>query len=169
MARTRLRRVPTAICLALVARAVQAQSAPPDSSWHGWFAVALGPGGANGDGRVAGDITLTFTRDRLALWVRDAGVTRFLEPGDLYDVSVLAGVHPRTERHLDVIAGAGLGVSRGHDSSGANLASQPAVGAGAQVTLNYRVIGVGLDAFATISGSRHYYGLGVAVALGVFR
>jgi hypothetical protein len=147
-----------------------ASSAARDTSLHVWATIALGPGTANGRQRLAGDIAVWFTRDRLAIWVRDATASRFLEAGDVWDVSVLAGIHPPSDAHVDFIAGAGLGMSGGHGTSGENLPRQPVVALGAQLNWNYRVVGIGIDGFATMSSEgRQYYGIGLALGVGAFR
>lgn len=134
-----------------------------------WASLALGPSTANGGSRLGGDIALWLTRDRLALWVRDATASRVFEAGDMYDISALAGIHPVTGRHIDFVAGAGVGIGRGHDNGGAVLRTEPVLALGAQLNVNYRVAGIGLDGFATLGDSRSYYGIGLAVALGWFR
>jgi hypothetical protein len=146
---------------------VPADTTAPVLKW--WATLALGPGNANGRGRLGGDIGVWVTRDKLAIWVRDATAARLLEAGDFYDLSVLAGIHPLTSEHLDFVAGLGAGISRGHGTGGENLPSEPVLAAGAQLNLNYRVVGIGLDGFATLGSSRWYYGIGLAVAAGWFR
>jgi hypothetical protein len=156
-----------ALILALVPARSVAQSEPHPRSV--WASLALGPSTANGGSRLGGDIAVWLTRDRLAVWIRDATATRAFEPGDLYDVSVLAGIHPVTDRHVDFVAGAGLGIGRGHDNGGGVLRTEPVLALGAQLNVNYRVAGVGVDGFATLGDSRAYYGVGLALALGWFR
>jgi hypothetical protein len=156
----------------LASRGVAAQSRVPRDSgdvWQVWGSLALGPGNAGGNQRVAGDLALWVTHDQLAVWVRDAGTSRLLEPGDLGDFSVLAGIHPRSESHVDFIAGVGLGMSLGHANDGAVLERKPVLAGGAHFNVNYRVIGVAIDAFGAAGNARSYYGIGVGLALGVFR
>ncbi|MGH7619833.1 MAG: hypothetical protein ACREPM_21685, partial [Gemmatimonadaceae bacterium] len=131
--------------------------------------LALGPGASNGETQLAGDISVWVTRDQLAFSVRDAGVSRFLETGDVVDISVLAGFHPRSEAHLDFVIAGGLGISRGHHIGGAVLSTAPVAAFNTQLNLNYRVVGAALDGFAAVGPSRSYYGVGLALALGWFR
>lgn len=167
----------SAACLLAVATipacmAAQSVSATTDGAAHRpnvWASLALGPATTNGGSRLGGDIAIWLTRDRLAVWVRDATASRVLEAGDLYDLSILAGIHPVTNRHVDFVAGAGLGIGRGHDTGGGVLPTEPVLALGAQLNFNYRVAGVGVDGFATLGDSRAYYGVGLALALGWFR
>jgi hypothetical protein len=156
--KTEIWRAAWIVCLAALTHAAGAQTVAPDSSWHGWAFLALGPGAANAD-----------TRARLALSVRTAMASRFLEPGATGDIAVLVGIHPRSDRHTDVVAGAGLGVSREQGSGGENLEARPALAFGAQANLNYAVIGIGIDAFASLADHRQIWGVGIALALGAFR
>jgi hypothetical protein len=167
--KTEIWRAAWIVCLAALTHAAGAQTVAPDSSWHGWAFLALGPGAANADTRLAGDLGAWFTRARLALSVRTAMASRFLEPGATGDIAVLVGIHPRSDRHTDVVAGAGLGVSREQGSGGENLEARPALAFGAQANLNYAVIGIGIDAFASLADHRQIWGVGIALALGAFR
>jgi hypothetical protein len=123
----------------------------------------------NGDARLAGNFALWVTRDRLAIWVRDAGASRFLDPGDTGDISILSGIHPRTVSHVDFVAGVGLGWSLGHDDAGRELQRTPVLALGTQLNVNYRVIGLVLDGFAAAGNSRSYYGVCLGVGVGWFR
>lgn len=136
--------------------------------WKAWGLLALGPARINGDTRLGGDVAVWATRDQRAWGFRFASASRVVEPGDAYDMSVLAGIHPLLNAHTDFVAGLGAGISRGHDNSGANLRTIPALVAGANLTLNYRVVGIGIDGFATVGSQRFYCGAGVALALGWF-
>jgi hypothetical protein len=137
--------------------------------WHGWLSLALGAGSVNGRGRLAADASLWLTRGRLAVALRSADASRFLEPGDVGDVAVLAGIHPHTPRFIDVVLGGGVGMIGGRGTGGENLARRPAVAMGTQVMFDYRVIGLGIDGFAMSDGSRTVAGIGVAAAVGWFR
>jgi len=140
-----------------------------------WASVAIGPSTATaGKFRNAGqlfgtDLSLWLTRDKLALGIRTAAASNVFDVGDVYDVAVLAGIHPRTEPGGDVVAGLGVGFSRGHDTGGGNLETTPVIAAGAQVTFNYRFVGIGLDAFGGVGHDWRYYGAGLALAFGRFR
>lgn len=68
--------------------------------------------------------------------MRAAEVSRLFEAGDLSDISVLAGIHSRSEAHVDFVAGLGAGISHGHDNSGGGHREGPVVALGAQLNLN---------------------------------
>jgi hypothetical protein len=147
-----------------------AQSArrAPDH-WNGWASLSLGPGTADGRERIGGMLALWATRGDLALSLRDAGASRLLEPGDVGDFSILAGLHSIRKPHIDGVILAGIGESSGHGTAGENLARIPVVAASAQLNFNFVVVGLGLDAFAGIGDSRRYGGVGLALALGWFQ
>jgi hypothetical protein len=153
----------------------QSSGAGADTATRVWGSLALGPSTASAgefrnEGQLFGaDLSVWRTRDKLALAIRTATAGKVFDAGDVYDVAALAGIHPRTEPGSDVVAGLGVGFSRGHDTGGGNLRTTPVIAAGAQVTFNYRFVGVGLDAFAGVGQSRRYYGVGLALAVGRFR
>ena len=146
----------------------QAPAPPPPGDTRVWISAAVGPGSADGRGRVAGNLALWVTHGRLAASVRDAGTSRLLEPGDMGDVSVLIGAHPIRERHIDGVLGIGAGQSWGHDALG-DLPRKPVVALGAQLNANYALVGIGVDGFAGVWSTRHYYGIGLALAIGAFQ
>jgi hypothetical protein len=149
---------------------VLAQARPvADSAWRTWVSLSLGPATANGASRVGGMIGLWATRGPIAFSIRDVDASRLFDPGDLGDVSFLAGIHRVRESHADVVLLAGIGESYGHDFTGGDLEHEPVVVASAQLNLNYVLVGVGLDGFAAIGSGRHYFGAGVAAAVGWFR
>jgi hypothetical protein len=131
--------------------------------------LSLGPATANGASRVGAMIGLWATRGPIAFSIRDVDASRLFDPGDLGDVSFLAGIHPIREAHADVVLLAGIGESYGHDFSGGNIEHEPVLVASGQLNLNYVLVGVGLDGFAAVGSGRHYFGAGVAVAVGWFR
>jgi hypothetical protein len=131
--------------------------------------LSLGPAAASGAGPVGGMIALWTARGPVAFSIRDVGAARFFEPGDVGDISFLAGIHPVKESHADVVLLAGIGDSYGHDFTGANLEHEPVLAASAQLNLNYVLVGVGLDGFAAVGSGRKYCGAGLAVAVGWFR
>jgi hypothetical protein len=167
-----------AILVAMPASATGQLPAPPLQTpvWKWWTSLALGPAtasarsiaGSNGGGRLGGDIAIWVTRDQQAFALRDASASRFFDPGDVYDLSFLAGIHPRTNDHVDFVAGVGPGISRGHGTAGEVLPTKAVIAADAQVNFNYRVAGIALDGFATAGQSRWYYGAGLAITLGWF-
>jgi len=155
----------------------QSAAAPTTAPvWKWWASLALGPAtasanaiaGATGGDRLGGDIAIWVTRDQYAFAVHNASASRFSDPGDVSDLSFLAGIHPRTSDHVDFVAGVGPGISRGHGTAGEVLSTKPVIAAGAQFNLNYRVAGIAIDGFAAAGQSRWYYGAGVAIALGWF-
>ena len=146
-----------------------ATRAPADSAWRGWAYLAIGPGSANGQSRAAGDLGLWLTHDRLALAVRTATASRLLENGEMGDFALLGGVHPHSAPHADVVLGAGLGMNGGTGTTGERLDWRPAIAAGAQANFNYRYVGIGVDAFASFAEGRQLWGVGIALAAGVFR
>jgi len=131
--------------------------------------LSLGPAAADGQGRVGGMIALWTTKGPLAFSLRDVGASRFLETGDVGDISFLAGIHPVRESHADVVLLAGIGESYGHEIGGANMEHEPVVAASAQLNLNCVLVGVGIDGFAAVGSGRNYYGAGLALAVGWFR
>lgn len=116
---------------------------------------------------MAGDLALWTTYGAFAASVRAAAASRLLEPGDVGDVSALVGVHWIRERRVDGVLGIGIGQSSGRDALG-DLPRKPTIALGGQLNVNYAVVGVGVDAFAGLWSSRHYYGIGLAVAIGGF-
>jgi hypothetical protein len=114
-------------------------------------------------------IALWTTQGPVAFSIRDAGASRLLEPGDVGDISFLAGIHPVRAPHADVVLLAGIGESWGHTSTGADLEHEPVFAASAQMNLSYVLAGVGIDGFAAFGSGRTYYGAGLALALGWFR
>ena len=148
------------------AAAAISDSAPPVRK--AWGSLALGPARVNGGDRIGADLAVWVTRNQRAWGFRFAAASRLFEPGDAYDLSVLAGIHPLTDPHADFVAGLGAGISRGHDNGGGNIRTIPALVAGANFTFNYRVVGIGVDGFATVGSQRFYYGGGLALALGWF-
>lgn len=167
----RIQRVAMAILFGAIAAPsvlhAQAPSAPPPGDTRGWISLAVGPGSADGRGRAAGNLALWVTHGPIAASVRYAGTSRLLEAGDMSDVSVLVGAHPVRERHIDGVVGIGAGQSWGHDNLG-DLPRKPVIALGGQLNANYALIGVGVDAFAGVWSSRHYYGIGLALAIGAF-
>ena len=131
--------------------------------------MSLGPATADGRGRVGGMIALWTTQGPLAFSIRDAGASRLLEPGDVGDISFLAGIHPVRAQHADIVLLAGMGDSYGHTSTGGDLEHEPVLAASAQMNLNYVLAGVGIDGFAAFGSGRTYYGAGLALAVGWFR
>jgi hypothetical protein len=134
-----------------------------------WLSLSLGPGTDHGDGRLAGMIALWTARGPLAFSIRSAGASRFLDPGDVGDISFLVGVHPVRESHADVVLLAGIGDSYGHDFGGGNLVHEPVIAVSAQANLNYVLVGIGLDGFAALGSGRKYAGAGLAFAVGWFQ
>ncbi len=134
-----------------------------------WVSLSLGPATANGQGRLGGMIALWTTKGPLAFSLRDVAASRFLETGDVGDLSFLAGIHPVRESHADVVLLAGIGESYGHEIGGANMEHEPVVAASAQLNLNYVLVGVGIDGFAAVGSGRNYFGAGLALAVGWFR
>jgi hypothetical protein len=157
----------------LAAPSVLAQSRPTVSAGpeqrRTWASLSLGSAAANGQVRLGGMIALWTTKGPLAFSVRDVGASRFLETGDVGDISFLAGIHPVRESHADVVLLAGIGESYGHDVSGANLEHEPVLVASTQLNFNYVLVGVGIDGFAAVGSGRNYYGAGLALAVGWFR
>jgi hypothetical protein len=154
------------------ASALSAQAALTSKSsddWKMWGSISLGPGNADGRARLAGNAALWLTRDRLAIWVREASASRVLDPGDVGDVSVLVGIHPHVTPHVDFVAGVGAGMSLGHDNTGAVTRRESVLATGAQLNLNYRVVGLAIDGFAGFGNSSSYYGVGLGLAFGWFR
>jgi len=158
--------------LALPAPSALAQSRPSASasaeSRRTWLSLSLGPATANGDGRLGGMIALWTARGPLAFSIRSAGASRFLDPGDVGDVSFLAGIHAG-QSHADAVLLGGIGDSYGHDFSGGNISHEPVVAVSGQLNLNYVLVGIGLDGFAAIGSGRKYGGVGLALAVGWFQ
>jgi len=147
----------------------QTRPVADSAQWRTWVSLSLGPATANGASRVGGAIGLWATRGPIAFSLRDVDASRFFDPGDVGDVSALAGVHPIRESHADLVVLAGIGESYGHDFGGGNLEHEPVLAASAQLNLNYVLVGIGLDGFAAVGSGRRYYGAGVALAVGWFR
>lgn len=138
--------------------------------WRSWASIALGPGSASGGGpRVAGTIALWATHGWFAASLRQAGVSRLGEVGDMGDYSALLGVHYLRAVRGDGVIALGVGQSSGRDSRGYTLSSEPVLAASAQLNLNYALAGIGLDGFTGFARSRHYYAAGLALAVGWFQ
>src|SRR5215831_7670640 len=144
-----------------VPTATRAQ-APPTSSkkdeWGVWTSAAVGRGKAEGYDLFAGNLSLWVTHGPFAASLRWAGVTD-LDPGDEGDFSLLVGVHPIRESHLNGVIGIGAGQSFRHDGR-VELPQKPVLALGGQIMANAAIVGIGLDTFAGIGPSRRYYGMG---------
>jgi hypothetical protein len=145
---------------------VSPASTRTDDEWKAWASLSLGPAAVNGKGRVGGMIALWATRGPLAFSARGVGASQIFEPCDAADFALLAGLHPLRARHADAVLLAGIGQSQGHDGQGNTLKREPVFAAGAQVNVNYVLVGLGVDAFAGVGATRRYFGVGLALALG---
>ena len=145
----------------------QAPSSLPPGDTRVWISAAVGPGSADGRARVAGMTALWVTHDAFAASVRYGGTSRLLEPGDMGDLSVLVGAHAVRERRVDGVLGIGLGRSWGSNVNG-SLPRKPVIALGGQLLANYAVVGIGIDGFAGLWSTRHYYGFGLVLAVGGF-
>src|SRR5262249_8801995 len=125
----------------------------------------------NHDGAGSVDLGFWTTHNRLAFSVRGvfavAGV--FDVSSDVRDVSALVGYHPPLGPHVDFAARVGPGVIGGHTRYSEVISQRPVLAFGAQLNLNYQIVGIALDAFAGVGRSHRYFGVGLALALGEFR
>jgi hypothetical protein len=106
---------------------------------------------------------------QLAFSVRGVFASRVFEVGDAHDVSALVGYRPPLGPHVELVAGVGPGVSGGHTRYSEAISNRPVLAFGAQLNLNYQIVGIALDAFAGVGRSHRYSGVGLALALGEFR
>jgi hypothetical protein len=169
--RRRVRRATLVIAIGVIGLPVAARgqapaSPPPQDPWGVWTSLAVGRGSANRDPGLAGNLAAWVTHGPFAASVRYAGTSQ-LEAGDMSDGSLLVGIHLIRESHINGIIAIGAGLSSGHDGV-VSLPQKPVMALGGQLMFNVAIIGIGLDAFAGLGSSRHYYGIGVALGLGGF-
>ncbi len=107
------------------------------------------------------------THGLFAASVRYAGTSGFETSRDMGDVSLLVGVHPIRDSHVNGVIAIGAGLSGGHDGVG-SLPQKPVMALGGQLMFSVAIIGIGVDAFAGLGSSRHYHGIGVALGIGGF-
>ena len=143
------------------------RASPPPDDTRAWISVGVGPDSDQGDARVGGIAAIWATHGAFAASVRAVGVSRLFEVGDVGDISVLVGAHAIRERRLDGVIGVGLGESPRHDVFG-NFSRTPVIAIGGQLLANYAVVGIGIEGFAGLWSTRHYYGVGLTLAVGGF-
>ena len=83
------------------------------------------------------------------------------------DASVLVGVHPIRASHVSGVIAIGVGQSLARHGLG-NPPQTPVIAIGGQMVANIAILGIGFDAFAGIGPARHYYGMGLGIAIGGF-
>ena len=150
------------IGLPVVARGQAPASSPPQDPWGVWTSLAVGRGNPG----FAGNLAAWVTHGPFAASVRYAGTSE-LEAGDMSDGSLLVGVHPIRGSQVNGVIAIGAGLSSGHNGH-VRLAQEPVMALGGQLIFNVAIIGIGVDAFAALGSSRHYHGIGVALAIGGF-
>jgi hypothetical protein len=180
------------VCLVSEARELRGQSAataysgstehpngPAASSsagdWKAWISLGSIEGSAGAPeltpGRRAsgGNLAIWGTYKLAALCVRRTSIPfRVDETLGISDDAALIGVHVPLRAHEDFVVALGGGQSYGIGSF-LPLHREGMFEGAAQFNLNYRFIGLGVDAVFGAGKTRHYAAGGVSVSLGRFR
>ena len=161
---------------ALVAQGGGADSVTPAARAQQdlWISAGIGEGGAarTGDG-LGAMASGWYAYGPYVAGVRASAAGPFFGPGTR-DKAALVGLRARST-HAFVLFGVGAGTLSGARSNGEQSGSETvfpdlvSIAYGAEASVNYKVIGIGLDLFGAVAGRTSYTGLAMSIQLGYLK